>query len=89
MQTDTSNSQPQFSAIILAGGNSTRMKFPKPWLKIDTTTFLEKIIKTYQNFGIQKIILIINQKFLDVADSLSIHSAIIEKMDLGASMMLS
>ncbi|OFY88627.1 MAG: hypothetical protein A3K10_16770 [Bacteroidetes bacterium RIFCSPLOWO2_12_FULL_31_6] len=39
------------------------MKFPKPWLKIDTTTFLEKIISIYQDFGIQKIIVVINQKF--------------------------
>jgi len=63
MQINSSNSQPQFSVLILAGGNSSRMKFPKPWLKVDTTTFLEKIITTYQNFGIQKIIVVINQKF--------------------------
>lgn len=63
MQINSSNSQPQFSVLILAGGNSTRMKFPKPWLKIDNTTFLEKIIKTYQSFGIKNIVVIINQKF--------------------------
>ncbi len=60
---ESSNGHSRFSVVILAGGNASRMKFPKPWLKINDTTFLEKIIETYQNFGIHNIIVVINQKF--------------------------
>ena len=63
MRLDNSNNKLNFSVIILAGGNSSRMKFPKPWLKINSTTFLEKIIKTYRNFGIENIIVVINKKY--------------------------
>ena len=63
MQKNSSNKRSQFSVLILAGGNSSRMKFPKTWLKIDNTTFLEKIITTYQNFGVKNIVVVINPKF--------------------------
>ncbi len=52
------------SAIILAGGNSKRMNFPKPWLTFsENKTFLEHIIDTYKILGCNKIITVINSKF--------------------------
>ena len=52
------------SAIVLAGGNSERMNYPKPFLTIGGKTFLERICKTYFDSGIKNIYLVINKKFL-------------------------
>ncbi len=51
------------SVIILAGGNATRMGFPKPWLLKGNTTFLKEIVDSYLRFGIENIIVILNEKF--------------------------
>lgn len=52
-------------AIILAGGESKRMKQPKAFLKFDINrTFLEKIIDEYISAGINNIILVINASSL-------------------------
>ena len=54
------------AAIILAGGESSRMKQPKAFLKFDNhITFVEKIIYEYQLAGIDKIIIVINYSYLD------------------------
>ncbi len=52
-----------YSVIILAGGNSTRMGFPKPWLIKGNTTFLSAIIDSYKRFGIKNIVVVLNKKF--------------------------
>jgi molybdenum cofactor cytidylyltransferase len=65
MGLDNSNNKLNVSAIILAGGNSSRMKFPKPWLKIGNTTFLENIISTYKIAGITDIAIVMNKKFCE------------------------
>lgn len=52
-----------YAAIILAGGHSSRMNYPKPWLKKGESTFLGKIIAVFKQFGIHEIIVVINEKF--------------------------
>ena len=53
-----------YSAIILAGGNSSRMGFPKPWLKTkDDVTFLATIISKFKQLGIDDIVVVLNEKF--------------------------
>ena len=52
------------SAIILAGGNSSRMNYPKPWLKINSqVTFLASIINSFITYGIKDIVVVLNEKF--------------------------
>ncbi|MCC7051491.1 MAG: nucleotidyltransferase family protein, partial [Bacteroidia bacterium] len=54
----------QFSTIVLAGGKSERMGYPKPWLKtVNGYSFLENIINTYHNAGIKNIIVVLNANF--------------------------
>ena len=49
------------STIILAGGESRRMKRSKAFLKFDDNiSFLEKIIDEYRTAGVYKIVLVIN-----------------------------
>ena len=49
------------AVIILAGGSSERMKFPKPFLPFDSdNTFIEKIVSEYYDFGCKKIIIVLN-----------------------------
>lgn len=49
------------SAIILSSGFSERMGKPKAFLKWnESTTFIEKIINEFNNFGCEKIVCIIN-----------------------------
>ncbi len=50
-----------FSAIILAAGNSSRMGFPKLALKYsDSQTFIEHITNEYDRFGCADIIVVVN-----------------------------
>jgi len=56
----------RISALILAGGESNRMKQPKAFLKFDKNrTFLEKITNAYIEAGIDDIILVINASSLN------------------------
>ncbi len=50
-----------FSVIILAAGNSSRMGFPKLALKYsESQTFIEHIADEYDRFGCAEIILVVN-----------------------------
>ena len=51
-------------ALILSGGKSERMGVPKAFLKAGNTTFLEKIISSYQQVEIDKIIVVINRSLI-------------------------
>ena len=52
------------SVLILAGGESSRMKFPKPWLKKDYYhTFLSSIIHQYRSLGFINIVVVLNENF--------------------------
>ena len=53
------------SAIILAGGESTRMGFPKLWLRNEGgSSFVEKLVNAYANWGCEKIIVVINKNYV-------------------------
>lgn len=51
----------QFSTLILAAGNSSRMNFPKAFLPFhETSTFIGRILDTYIEAGAQDIVLLVN-----------------------------
>ena len=52
-----------FGVLILAGGKSERMVFPKPYLLFEGKTFLKKIVEEYYNSGIKNIYVVINEEF--------------------------
>lgn len=57
MNTNTEN----LSVVILAAGMSTRMGISKPLLFCDSrNTFIEKIVDTYTNLGVSKIVIVAN-----------------------------
>jgi CTP:molybdopterin cytidylyltransferase MocA len=72
------------AVIVLAGGNSSRMNFPKPWLVFeDNTTFLETIINRYKSVGFKKIVVSLNKTFFltdytDRIEFLELHATIIQ-----------
>jgi len=49
--------------LILAGGKSERMNFPKAYLLYDGKTFLQKIIDEYVQAGIKNIFVVLNEDF--------------------------
>lgn len=51
------------AALILAGGNSDRMKFPKAFLRINEQTFLYRIVKAYADAGVSDIRVVMNSRF--------------------------
>jgi len=54
------------SVIILAAGLSERIGFPKAFLKFNKEhTFIEKLIATYKEYGVNDIVLVLNQQFLE------------------------
>lgn len=55
----------KYGVLVLAGGNSSRMKFPKPWLDLGNgLTFLEHIVHSYCKFGFVKIVVVLNNEFI-------------------------
>lgn len=65
----------KFAAIILAGGASNRMKSHKAFLKFnDHLTFVEKIVKTYQDVGMEQIILVISPSSLHTDSEIILNS---------------
>lgn len=72
------------TVIALAGGSSSRMNFPKPWLIFENnTTFLETIINKYTCAGFKKIVILLNKtcfltKYADKIEALKIKATIIE-----------
>ncbi len=52
------------STVILAGGHSSRMGFPKMWLPFNRRfSFLEQIVSQYQKIGCKKIVVVINHNY--------------------------
>ncbi len=72
------------AVIVLSGGNSSRMNFPKPWLIFeDNATFLETTINRYKCLGFKKMVISLNKAFFltDYADRiefLELHATIIQ-----------
>ncbi len=57
----------KLSVIILAGGNSSRFGKPKPFLLFDKcSSFLEKIVRVYLEFGCHNIIIVMNQNHSEI-----------------------
>ncbi len=57
---------PTPACVILAGGTSTRMGRPKALLEAgDGRTFLERIVATYRQAGIHRIIVVLNGALLE------------------------
>lgn len=70
--------------IVLAGGNSSRMNFPKPWLIFENnSTFLENIINKYKCAGFKKMLISLNKAFF-----LTDYSNRIELLELNAEVIL-
>ena len=51
------------AALILAGGKSERMVFPKPFLPVNGKTFLNKIVTEYSDAGIKNIFIVLNDEY--------------------------
>lgn len=51
--------------IILAGGNSERMNFPKPFLNYKGKLFIEKIVDAYKEAKMDKLIAVINKELIN------------------------
>lgn len=75
-----------YGVIILAGGKSERMNFPKVYLDIEKKTFLQKIVETYCDAGVKNICVIINQEYCEGEwkkkfDSVKPFVSVVEKTD--------
>ncbi len=78
------NNRNQYGALILAGGHSSRMGFPKPWLRFNEgKTFLEQIVDLYLKCKIQRIVIVLNHEYYSAK-----WSAVIEKIEKSASIKL-
>ncbi len=54
-----------YGAIILAGGKSERMNYPKPFLTDNGKNFLQKIVEEYYYSRVKDICLVINRNFCE------------------------
>jgi len=60
----------QYSVVILAAGTSSRMGTPKFLLKYnESTTFLEWIIKEYEAFACEQIVVVLNREGANLFES--------------------
>lgn len=67
------------SCVILAAGNSERMGQNKALLRFDSgSNFLQKIINTYLNVGMEELIVVVNQQLADILQNE--HSFIPDKV---------
>lgn len=53
-----------FGAIILSGGRSERMNFPKAFLEIEGVSFLKKLVDTYKNV-VSKVVIVLNSELTE------------------------
>ena len=65
-----------FGTIILSGGKSERMNYPKAFLEIDGVTFLKKLIDTYHKVS-SEIVIVLNDKLAE--EKWKKHSDTIDK----------
>ncbi|MCC6721976.1 MAG: NTP transferase domain-containing protein [Bacteroidia bacterium] len=54
------------AVVILSGGNSERMNFPKCFLPFENKTLIEYIVDTYSNASIKNIIVVLNSNFINI-----------------------
>ena len=53
----------EIGVLILAGGKSERMFFPKAFLLCEGKTFLKKIVEEYYDAGLKNIFVVLNENF--------------------------
>ena len=80
------------AVIILSGGNSSRMNYPKAFLSIGKKTLAEHLSSIYIDFGIQKPIIVLNsilykEEWADIIAKLSINNTALKNnfTELGRS----
>jgi len=77
----------QSSVIILAGGNSSRMGYPKLWIQNKNgISFLSSIINNYKKCGFSKIVVVINEEFTTIDwkeyfDKIDTHTLIVKNKE--------
>lgn len=53
----------EFGVLILAGGKSERMNYPKAFLFVEGKTFLKKIVDEYYDAGVKNICVVLNSDY--------------------------
>lgn len=62
-------SEPRYVGLVTAAGKSTRMGgFPKPLLHIDGQRFVERLIDTYREAGVDHVIVVVGHEAAEVRD---------------------
>ena len=82
----------KIAVIILSGGNSSRMNYPKAFLSIGKKTLVEHLSTIYFDFGIQKPIIVLNsilykEEWAEIISKLSIDNTVLKNnfTELGRS----
>ena len=82
----------KIAVIILSGGNSSRMNYPKAFLSIGKKTLVEHLSTIYFDFGIQKPIIVLNsilykEEWAQTIAKLSINNTVLKNnfTELGRS----
>lgn len=76
----------QFAAIIIAAGYSSRMDGFKPLLKFGNETAVEKVVKTYEQAGVDQIILVMGHRFEEIKplfENKDVHCVVNENFKQG------
>jgi molybdenum cofactor cytidylyltransferase len=64
--------------LILAGGESRRMNFPKPFLPAHGKTFLDRIVEGYLHAGVTRIVVVLNHNLVaSLPYSVSCHESVL------------
>lgn len=78
----------EFGVLIIAGGKSERMNFPKAYLLCNGKTFLKKIVDEYFDAGVKNICVVLNSDFCigkwgKYVDQIKSKATIIKNPDAG------
>lgn len=86
----------KIAVIILSGGNSSRMNYPKAFLSIGKETLVERLSSIYIDFGIQKPNIVLNsilykEEWVKTISKLSINNTVLKNnfTELGRSYSIS
>ena len=69
--------------VILSGGNSARMNYPKAFLNLSNITLIEYLLKKYINTRLNKLVIVLNyklfnDKFSEIINELKSKSVIVK-----------
>lgn len=80
----------RFVGLITAAGLSTRMGgFPKPLLHIDDQRFVERLVSTYQQAGVDDVVVVLGHEADEVSARADLSDAIVVENDRYEEGMLS